>query len=104
MKEFLRVHTPGLFNFIKRTKYLILTSGEGCPLVFNFRSYSANNFIRSIIKIFVTPFMIIKYFFPVKDLKREGLAIVLIAKDEAQLYYRMDKFSRQTGGLTLFYL
>ena len=66
MKEFLRNHTPRLFNFIKHVKNLILLSGEGCPLVFNFRNYSTNKFFRKIIKFLVTPFMIIKYFFPVK--------------------------------------
>ncbi|MBQ7577512.1 MAG: glycosyltransferase family 2 protein [Synergistaceae bacterium] len=97
MKEFLRNRTQRLFNFIKLSKKLISLTGEGCPLVFNFRSYSANNFIRQIIKFLVTPFMIIKYFLPVKNLKREGLAIALIAKNEAQYITEWINFHVKQG-------
>ena len=86
MKEFFRRNCKPLFNFIKQAKILILYAGEGCPLVFNFRSYSSNKFFRQVIKFLVTPYMILKYFFhgKIEDSTRKGLAVVLIIKDEAQ--------------------
>ena len=97
MKEFLRRN----LNFLKLIKELIPFAGEGCPLVFNFRSYSANNFLRRIIKFIVTPFYILKYFFHGKisdnDSNRSGLAIVLIAKNEAPYILEWINFHVKQG-------
>ena len=70
--------------------------------MFNFRNYSANNFVRRIIKLLVTPFMTLKYFLPVKNLKREGLAIVLIIKDEAQYITEWINFHVKQGASHFF--
>ena len=99
MKEFLRKNCTPLFNFIKHTRLLILFAGEGCPLVFNFRNKSANNFYRQIIKFLVTPFMILKYFIhgKINDSTRNGLAIVLIIKNEAQYILEWLNFHIKQG-------
>ena len=62
---------------------LLRNSGESCPLVYNFRDYTANNFLRQLVKFAVTPYYMLKYFFPREVPGREGLAFVLIAKNEA---------------------
>ncbi len=99
IKEFLRRNCTPLFNFIKRAKILILFAGEGSPLVFNFRNYSANNFFRQLIFFLVTPFMFLKYFFHsnINDSTRKGLAIVLIIKDEAQYILEWINFHIKQG-------
>lgn len=64
-------------------KDLLKCAGERSPLVYNFRSFSTNNFLRRVAKALVTPFCIHKYFFAKEVPEREGLAFVLIAKNEA---------------------
>ena len=99
MKEFLRRNCKPLFDCIKQAKFIILSVGEGCPLVFNFRSYSANKIFRQVIKILVTPYMILKYFFhgKIDDSTRKGLAIVLIAKNEASYILEWINFHVKQG-------
>ena len=77
-KSFFRRYR-NIFSFIRALKY----AGESSPLVYNCRSFTANNFIRTLIQIIVTPYCMLRYFFPRKYSGREGLAFVLIAKNEA---------------------
>ena len=76
-------------SFIKRNdKLRILTqlikhSGESSPLVYHCRDYTSSDFVRNVLRILVMPYCMLKYFV-VRDYPgREGLAFVLIAKNEA---------------------
>lgn len=107
MKEFLRKKYKLIFDSMASARFLIACAGESCPLVFNFRNYSANNFLRRIIKLLITPFLILKvfkYFFhgKIKDFKREGLAIVLIIKNEAQYILEWLNFHVKQGASHFF--
>ena len=78
------------FRAILRKNRFILTfarvmkrAGESCPLVYHCRDYTYNNFVRTLIKILVTPYYALKWFGRREIPGREGLAFVLIAKNEA---------------------
>ncbi|MBQ3402374.1 MAG: glycosyltransferase family 92 protein [Synergistaceae bacterium] len=58
-------------------------SGESSPLVYRCRDYISNRLIRTILRIFVTPYCLLKYFIVGNEPEREGLAFVLTAKNEA---------------------
>ena len=78
-KEWLKKCKP-LAAFVRLLKH----AGDRSQLVCNCRDWTANNFVRTVLKILVTPYYVIKYFFPPNDVKgREGHAFVLIAKNEA---------------------
>ena len=62
---------------------LIVYSGESSPLVYHCRDYTSSSFVRTLLKVLVTPYCLLKYFFVRKYPSREGLAFVLIAKNEA---------------------
>ena len=71
-------------SVLLKTAKLIKSSGESSPLVYHCRDYTKNKFIRTLLKILVTPFCMIRYFIGYKDNNsRDGLAFVLIAKNEA---------------------
>lgn len=75
-------------NFLKRYHHIfsflkfIANISEGCPLVYRCRDYTNSSIIRRVIKIAVTPYCLMKYFFPPNVPGRKGLALVIIAKDE----------------------
>ena len=76
-------------QWIRRHKYIYTAArvfhhaGESCPLVYHCRDYTKNNFVRTLIKILVTPYCALKWFVRRNFPGREGLALVLIAKNEA---------------------
>lgn len=77
-KKWLKKCEP-LVIFVRLMKF----AGDRCPLVYHCRDYTANVFVFRLIKVIVTPFYMLQYFFPRKWPRREGLAFVLIAKNEA---------------------
>ena len=77
-------------SMLRKSKPLAVTvrlfrhCGNISPLVYCCRDYTANNFVCIVLKFFVTPYYLLKWFLGGKDvLGREGLAFVLIAKNEA---------------------
>ena len=63
---------------------VLKAAGESVSFVYRCRDYTSSNFIRRILKLIATPFGLAKYFLTFgRDSKREGLALVLIAKNEA---------------------
>ena len=76
-------------KWIKSHKHLltaarvIKNAGESSPLVYHCRDYTQNDFVRTLIKILVTPYCALKWFVRRDIPGREGLAFVLIAKNEA---------------------
>ena len=54
------------------------------PLVYHCRDWTMNSFIWRLLQIMVTPYYLLKWFIGGRDVPgREGLAFVLIAKNEA---------------------
>ena len=74
-------------RFKKRLRECIMFMryvGSTSPIVCRCRDYTSNRFIRLAIKAMVTPYCLFRYFVGFKDYPgREGLAFVLIAKNEA---------------------
>ena len=62
---------------------LMKNAGESSPLVYHCRDYTQNQLVRTLIKILVTPYCALKWFVRRDMPGREGLAFVLIAKNEA---------------------
>ena len=85
LKELLRKHTPGLFAKLHTLNLVRLYATETNPLVYNCRQYTSSDKVRNFIKILATPFNILGYLFrrDIPASEREGLAFVLIAKNEA---------------------
>ena len=76
-------NTPSFYDFAQRIYRFVIAPGEGCALVYHCRDYTSNRYIRLLLKILATPYCLLKYFH-VREVKgREGLALVLIAKNEA---------------------
>ena len=76
-----------MWNMLKKCKRfmkrLMKYAGESSSLVCHCRDYTMNKSIRKLLKLLVTPYYMMKYFFPREYPNRKGLAFVLIAKNEA---------------------
>ena len=70
-------------NFIHAVFRVIHLSGESCPLVYHCRDYTQNDFVRNLLQILATPYCLLKWCVRRNIPGREGLAFVLIAKNEA---------------------
>ena len=70
------------FKYILHT---IKSGTESFPIIYNLRDYTSNIYVRRILKALLLPFSLFKYLFPgnTSTEGREGLAFVLIAKNEA---------------------
>lgn len=73
--------------------------GEGSYLVCKCREYTTSESIRNALRYITGSYRIFKYFFSgkIKNFKREGLAIVLIIKDEAQYILEWINFHVKQG-------
>ena len=79
MKIWVRKHDR--LAFIAR---LVSRVSNGSPLVFRCRDYTLNGFVLTLMKFLAFPVCMCRYFLGRKDVSgREGLAFVLIAKNEA---------------------
>ncbi|MBQ7215263.1 MAG: glycosyltransferase family 92 protein [Synergistaceae bacterium] len=76
-------------RMLKKNKFILTfvrvmkNAGENCPLVYHCRDYTQNDLVRTMIKTLVTPYYALKWFVRRDIPGREGLAFVLIAKNEA---------------------
>ena len=70
-------------RFILRLGKFIKRSNLSSPLVYHCRDYTQNDLLRTIIRFLVTPYCLLKWFVRREVPGREGLAFVLIAKNEA---------------------
>ena len=71
-----------LHRFLKGVEYFLRGLGETNPLVYNCRQWTSSKLVRALLKVIVSPYYVWDYF-RYKDIpNREGLAFVLIAKDE----------------------
>ena len=86
-----------VFRFVRRLRWVLKGAGEACPLVYDCREWTSNKYIRSALKVIVSPFYIPRYFHR-KDIPgREGLAFVLIAKNEAPYIEEWINFHHKQG-------
>lgn len=72
----------GLYRFLKKIYWLPQGLGESFPLVYNCKSWTSSRLVRTMLKVIVSPLHIADYFRRKDFPGREGLALVLIAKDE----------------------
>lgn len=87
---------------VLRDIYRILrAAGAGNCLVCRCRDYTRNSHVRNVLKWLVTPYGLMKYFFrsgtSSSSLKREGLAFVLSAKNEAEYIEEWINFHIKQG-------
>lgn len=70
---------------INRTADFLYRVSEGNFFVRNCRDFTQSSLIRGLIKLVVTPFSLLRYYLPIRTHfpEREGIALVLIAKNEA---------------------
>ena len=77
-------------NWLKKCKPLVIFvrlvkgAGRRSPLVYHCRDWTMNSVIYIMLQLMVTPYYLVKWFIGGKNVPgREGLAFVLIAKNEA---------------------
>ncbi len=77
--------SSGFFSGLLAFLYLVKTASDRYPVVYNCRDYTSNIYVRYLLNLLVLPAGICKYFFhgDISREDRDGLAIVLIAKNEA---------------------
>lgn len=86
-----------LRDILRRIRSIANDATESCPLVYNCRDWTQSRRIRKLLKMLVAPFCVWKYF-RVKEIPgREGLAFVLIAKNEAPYIEEWLKFHHKQG-------
>lgn len=85
-----------LLNYIKA---LMQAGGNTNPLVYNIRPDSSMKYVRIVLKLLFLPLSAYKYLFPARksDDRREGLAFVLIAKNEAPYIEEWINFHHKHG-------
>ena len=86
-----------LFRYAKSLKWLIKISGEASPLVYHCRGWTSSKRVRNFLKKIVSPFYMGKFFFYRDIPGRKGLAIVLIAKNEAPYIEEWINFHARQG-------
>lgn len=101
MKKLLR-NNARIYIFARHILNIIRYSGESSKLVYTCRDYIKGgnikgNAIRTILKILVTPYCILKYFHIRNVPGREGLALVLIAKNEAPYIEEWINYHHKNG-------
>lgn len=94
-------------SLLRRIRNFILTRRECAqinPLVYNIRQYTQNERLRNYVKMIVAPFVYLKSIFS-KNISvdgREGLAFVLIAKNEAPYIEEWINFHHKQGASHFF--
>ena len=95
-RKILKNHTQA-FRFARRLRWVLHAYGEGCPVVYNCRGWTSNKYIRNFLKVIVSPLYLFKYFIYRDIPGREGLAFVLIAKNEAPYIEEWIHFHHKQG-------
>ena len=96
VRKMLRKHNKA-FRFVRKLRWVLMAYGEGCPIVYNCRGLTPNKYIRSLLKVIVSPFYVFRYFMYKDFPGREGLAFVLIAKNEAPYIEEWINFHHKQG-------
>lgn len=90
-----------LRNFMRRhpSVEFLFRIGEGTFFVRNCRDYTSSGLVRNVLKIIATPFRAVHWLLKsnISSEKREGLAIVLIAKNEAPYIEEWINFHLKQG-------
>ncbi len=85
------------FRFVRQLNWILRAAGEGCPLVYKCRGWTSKRYIRSLLKVIVSPFYVFRYLVYRDTPGREGLAFVLIAKNEAPYIEEWLNFHHKHG-------
>ena len=93
-------------SLLRRIRNFILTRREcaqSSPLVYNVRQYTKNERLRNYMKMIAAPFVYLKSLFINTSVEgREGLAFVLIAKNEAPYIEEWINFHHKQGASHFF--
>ena len=81
----------------QKMKEVIRHSGGSCFFVYNSKNFTENKIIRGILQLIATPFCVAKYFFVPDVPDRNGLALVLIVKNEAPYIEEWINFHEKQG-------
>lgn len=76
---------------------VLRASGEACPMIYKCREWTLNKYIRYLLKLLVTPFYALRYFHVRNVEGREGLAFVIIVKNEAPYIEEWINFHHKQG-------
>ena len=96
VKTLLKNH-PRLYNFCAQTRSVLKQAAENHKIIFTCRNWTSNPYVRSMLKVLLTPYCLLKYFYVKSDDNRSGLAFVLIAKNEAPYIEEWLNFHRKQG-------
>ena len=84
-------------NIIMRFALFIIAATNRSRLIYTQWDYSSNRLMRILLRILALPQGVFRYFFPRKCPGREGLAFVLIAKNEAPYIEEWLNFHHKQG-------
>lgn len=86
-----------LYQSAKNLKSLMTNSAEASPIVYHCRGWTSNEHVRNFLKKILSPFYILKFLLHRDIPGREGLAVVLIAKNEAPYIEEWINFHHKQG-------
>ena len=84
-------------SIIEKIIQIIKYSGESSFLVYKSKNFTENKIIRRLLKFISTPYCITKYFFVPNVPNRNGLALVLMVKNEAPYIEEWINFHEKQG-------
>lgn len=96
VKNLLRKHER-FYHIARRVKWLMRFSGEASPIVYKCRGWTSSQRVRKFLTLITSPFYAGRYFFCRNIPRREGLAMVLIAKNEAPYIEEWINFHHKQG-------
>ena len=96
VRETLHKHKR-LYRFLKCTQYFLMGLGETNPLVYNCRDWTSSRLVRWLLKLIVAPYYVCDYLRCKEIPEREGLAFVLIAKNETPYIEEWINFHHKQG-------
>lgn len=76
---------------------ILKNAGESSFLVYNSKNFTESKIIRRLLKLISTPYCLCKYFFTPKVTGREGLAFVIMVKNEAPYMAEWINFHLKQG-------
>ena len=85
------------FHSVRRVRQVLRSAAEACPLVYKCRGWTPNQFVRAALKFIVSPCYVLRFFRRKNIPGREGLAFVLIAKNEAPYIKEWIDFHTRQG-------
>ena len=85
------------YRYAKGLKWLMNNSAEASPIVYHCRGWTSNDLVRNFLKKILSPFYVPKFLLHRDIPGREGLAVVLIAKNEAPYIEEWINFHHKQG-------